>query len=795
MSSRSRCNNDESNSTAMSDIEQVDDERHEKMTRQEAIRAYYGDAAILNRSSYTTSCCSGGMSSGDDDDDGGGGEDIVGQLLSTTSTTEPNNKKSPFKNAVGASSGGVLEQTTRNGTNDEYPQSLLWGTEAGLAPKKPSSERDQLLVLDKKNSILTDGWDDNDDDSLSDDEDGHNNNAGALLVNQLVVSPTTELLSRSTASPRSPPDTTTLVMGKIGGRYSQNEDDLGATARSDWYDEDFLDEDEEDDNDVAAAASAATALKNSNCFGVVHVKLLKGRKLPCPVHTNVQAVLRLHPWKGCVRLDRVVSSYASGSGVTADWSVQEVAVMVHAYSEGSPFPSLQIELFMITPLFLEFKMATLTISCEKLLAEPGQIFRQWLTTDKDPELLLEAWFERPIMAADLHEVPADDDQEMSPLSRNGSAVFFDDVALLVDKSEHQQQTMFHYSTRSFDNESATVGSTLTPATKYHLFHTVTYRSVPAACCVCRRSLFWSSGTQQCEVCQLDCCPDCLLSVDVRLPCGSEVARTAVVQAIQNKWTLDRLMDVVAPTTQKSSSSNNNNNKKKMALPSSPVVVGSDGSGTIGPASAGIGVLRLEISKVFVLMESLPPETDPVEVVALKQQLRPGDYYVRVGNQRTRTIQQSKGLLNFESHLCEFVLLHYGEEFKVELIEANSDSVVGTGLISAQMILQQQRDYLVETQPFLSFIKPLHFDQMRSTTVELRYFSGRLTNTLDYYDPQKKSSTDNDDAARPGDIVGCMSANVCLEENYTNLFSLHPYNVPDRPDEELNMAIFQQHLSR
>jgi hypothetical protein len=206
-------------------------------------------------------------------------------------------------------------------------------------------------------------------------------------------------------------------------------------------------------------------------------------------------------------------------------------------------------------------------------------------------------------------------------------------------------------------------------------------------------------------------------------------------------------------------------------------------------------LRLEIGKVFVLMESLPPETDPVEVVSLKQQLRPGDYYVRVGNQRTRTIQQSKGLLNFDSHLCEFVVLHYGEEFKVELIEANSDSVVGTGLLSAQMILQQQRDHLVETQPFLSFIKPLRFDQLRPVTVELRYFGGRLTNALDYYDPQQRSPSDAD-AARPGDIVGCISANVCLKENYANMFALHkPYDVPDRPDEDLNMAIFQQHLSR
>lgn len=406
------------------------------------------------------------------------------------------------------------------------------------------------------------------------------------------------------------------------------------------------------------------------------------------------------------------------------------------------------------------------LSCAKLLGEPGRKFSQWLKSDKDPELQIEAWFE---------SLTAEQEDELdTPLSRNVSEIKFEDISMVADELESssaQQQTS---SQRSFDkeNDNATM-TTNNPTKKFHLFHNISYRSMPAVCCVCGRSLFWAKA-QQCEVCKLDCCPDCLLSVDARFPCGSTTALNAVRDAIQSRWTVDRLLDVVAPNSRETS-------------PIAPTIIS-------GLPNDGIGILRFEIGKVFVLMESLPPDTDPKEIIALQQQLRPGDYYVRVGTQRTRTIQQSKGLLNFENHVCDFVVSHYGEDFIVELIEANSDSVVGTGLLSAQIILQQQRDSMVEQRPFLSFTRPLVYDEMRPISLELRYFGAKLTNSLDFFELPTKTQ-DGADAARPGDIVGCISANVCLEENYSNLFSSCPYEVPERPDEELDLTIFQQHLSR
>lgn len=48
---------------------------------------------------------------------------------------------------------------------------------------------------------------------------------------------------------------------------------------------------------------------------------------------------------------------------------------------------------------------------------------------------------------------------------------------------------------------------------------------------------------------------------------------------------------------------------------------------------------------------------------------------------------------------------------------------------------------------------------------------------------------------PGDIVGLVEVAVGLEEDTDALYGKTPYECPPRPPDELNMQMFQLHLSR
>ena len=137
------------------------------------------------------------------------------------------------------------------------------------------------------------------------------------------------------------------------------------------------------------------------------------------------------------------------------------------------------------------------------------------------------------------------------------------------------------------------------------------------------------------------------------------------------------------------------------------------------------------------------------------------------------------------------------EYRIDVVDATNDKAIGTGLITAQGLLQQQRDFLVEEKrsPFLSFIlKPIHFTEMRRVVIELRA-ALKHGYSNDFYTPLKSRSSLWDGEAQSGDIAGCMELNVCLEENLESLFGHKPYVCPPRPGEDLNMSVFQLHLQR
>lgn len=134
------------------------------------------------------------------------------------------------------------------------------------------------------------------------------------------------------------------------------------------------------------------------------------------------------------------------------------------------------------------------------------------------------------------------------------------------------------------------------------------------------------------------------------------------------------------------------------------------------------------------------------------------------------------------------------EYRLDVVDATTDRVVGTGFITTQGLLQQQRDYLVEEKrvPFLSFFrKPIRFTELRPLVVELRmgFKAG-----VDFFTPAK-SRVSSDGDMHTGDMIGCVELDACLEENIEALFGRKPYACPPRPGEELNMAVFQQHLQR
>jgi hypothetical protein len=137
------------------------------------------------------------------------------------------------------------------------------------------------------------------------------------------------------------------------------------------------------------------------------------------------------------------------------------------------------------------------------------------------------------------------------------------------------------------------------------------------------------------------------------------------------------------------------------------------------------------------------------------------------------------------------------EYRIDVIDATTDKAIGTGLITTQGLLQQQRDYLVEEKrlPFLSFLlKPIRFADMRRIVIELRA-ALKHGYSSDFYTPVKTRSSLSDGEVHTGDIVGCMELSACLEENFESLFGHKPYMCPPRPGEDLNMSVFQLHLQR
>jgi hypothetical protein len=161
--------------------------------------------------------------------------------------------------------------------------------------------------------------------------------------------------------------------------------------------------------------------------------------------------------------------------------------------------------------------------------------------------------------------------------------------------------------------------------------------------------------------------------------------------------------------------------------------------------------------------------------------------------------------------------HYGSEFRVELVDATTDTTVGTSLLTTQGLLQEQRDFLIEdrgVRPWAYFREVRNFNTRRLLCLGLR-FDMKTSSSLHYFLPSKSvpqkstprkgnvSNVAEDEKKNPsltllcflGDIVAVAEILVGLHEDFNSVYGRPAYQCPSRPPDELDMSLFQRHLTR
>ena len=136
---------------------------------------------------------------------------------------------------------------------------------------------------------------------------------------------------------------------------------------------------------------------------------------------------------------------------------------------------------------------------------------------------------------------------------------------------------------------------------------------------------------------------------------------------------------------------------------------------------------------------------------------------------------------FNTERMAFDVPHYGAEYKLEVVDANTDSPVGTALLSAQGLLQSQRDGMLSGGPgrlLLGLLRPS--SDLRRVKIELR--TGVRTGFgLDYY-----ASTETS---------GWVEVDVRLDEDRSMFYSAAPRRCPPRDGEDFDVALIQLHIAR
>lgn len=415
------------------------------------------------------------------------------------------------------------------------------------------------------------------------------------------------------------------------------------------------------DNDVADSNS--NFKPSMNCHGVVHVRLLRAQHMPCSSGVVVQAIINLPPWKGKVR-SKTETTYMgpSKAGVCARWdkrvdhgddlSLDEddgqppCISMVHAYNdEDTPIPDIVIEMKDIALQMFESDLCSLSLSCAPLMASPGQFLRRWCRmnisekaasnqneVENVPLLLIEASFEPTNFDETVSlEAPADDNVIELNLEANAA----------LEQSEERKSSANAAETNDNSSQAQLSARTKTSqsqkklSSKPHMFRNYTMLR-PTFCVLCDKMIMWKFKGYQCEVCHLDCCSDCLLRIDVEMPCGSKSAKNEVDKRLKSRFDLSKVYDIIAPYEVGAGASDTNEEPLDPNL-------GNQNQQRI----EGVGKMHLKIKQACVYSEHFAPEAEIKHILASGDRwLRKGDYYVRVSwtggtdTKRTKTVFQT-----------------------------------------------------------------------------------------------------------------------------------------------------------
>jgi hypothetical protein len=157
--------------------------------------------------------------------------------------------------------------------------------------------------------------------------------------------------------------------------------------------------------------------------------------------------------------------------------------------------------------------------------------------------------------------------------------------------------------------------------------------------------------------------------------------------------IDNILSVVAPDEAFERSKDSNMEMKSVLSEKESI-----------EATSGIGSIKLKFIRAVIFEKTLASDTDPDVVFAenTKGRLWRGDYYARVSisssnkTGRTPTIQNT-GMPIFGSVEMRFIVDDYGREFRLDVVDANTDKPVGTTVLTTQGMLQNQRDLVIQQE--------------------------------------------------------------------------------------------------
>ena len=523
-----------------------------------------------------------------------------------------------------------------------------------------------------------------------------------------------------------------------------------------------------------------------NCLGVVHVRALAAQRLPCPVGSTVQMAVSLLPWNGKVRGEPAVTFRQNS--VCVKWDALNEATgcsMVHSWnSHDTPVPTIKMELLFKPMRVLEFTMCSLDLSCEPLLAQPGVWKKQWCQTT----LSLQAYQDLsvadhiPLVLVEAAFFPAsyqDDDET----EKDGEISVFENATSEPPSIRHD------------DGSSLKSSYYLKAKSKTHLLKLLSLW-MPANCAVCKRSVVGWKRAYRCEACSIDCCSDCQLQIDLQIPCGSALAKNAVQSSLQKKMTVENMIATMAPVDE-------TYGKRSWEQAEDSKELLTEYDKRLATQTRRIGKFRIQVHQAYVFETPLPMETEPSTVFdnSRRTKLRRGDYYARVSClgsstfNRTRTIQNT-GKPKFDAAEMVFDLPHYGMEYRVDVFDAYSNITVGTVLVTAQSLLQYERDRRIDRDGIEPFVPRVRKDRKCESirlNVELRTGFKEGFGS-DYFVPYKTRNV-NRIGPKPGAISGWITVDMSIDEDIDALFGPSPLNCTARPPNNLDMELLQNHIRR